>query len=136
MSIRLRSLVAPLVLVLLFIGPAWPDEFSDFRASVKDAAYRAATAVGYLESGNRDAATLEIEDLRIAWNVATARFTKPPPGFGGEPQSYGSALLNVKTNLVVASMMINSGHGEVARQALIDIGKELSALLKAAGTTY
>ncbi|MGI8527402.1 MAG: hypothetical protein ACR2K5_14755 [Pseudolabrys sp.] len=127
------SLARLAILFLALTKAATAGEIDDFNAAIEQASSHNRVAIGYLRTGNSDLAAREIDRLRDAWNDVSSRFAKPPAAFAGHAQLYANTMLNVKTVLVAASIMINSRHDDVARDALLDIRNELYGLRKAAG---
>jgi hypothetical protein len=118
---------------LLVAGPAKADELADFNAAVEVAESHNRVAIEYLRTGNTDLASLEIDRLRAAWAKLNERFAgKRPAVFGGNTY-YVVAMTDISTRLITADMMINSGHPDVTRQALLAIRNDLYKLRKSAG---
>jgi hypothetical protein len=131
----MRFGLARFAILLTLFSPvsAWAGELSDFNAAVEQVSAHNRVALGYLRTGNTDLAALEIDRLRDAWRAVTSRFGKPPDAFSDHAQLYTTTMVDVSTRLVTASIMMNSGHTDVARDSLNAIRTELSDLRKAAG---
>jgi hypothetical protein len=127
------SLARLAVLLVLLAAPARADELADFNTAVEGAAAHQRVALGYLRTGNNDLAALEIERMREAWGAVTDRFGRPPAALGRDRKLYNHTMLDVTTRLVAASIMIDTGHTDAARDALTAIRAELTALRKANG---
>jgi hypothetical protein len=133
-SMRLpRLLAACLWLTAACTAPAAADELGDFNAAVERASSHHRVALGYLRTGNVDLAMLELERMGDAWNEVTDRFGKaPPPPFRNNPL-FGQAMLDVPTRLATASILVNIGRVDVARQGLAEIRTVLARLRRASG---
>ena len=117
--------------LLLFAPAARADDLANFNAAAEAAATHQRVALGYLRTGNVDLAALEIDRMRAAWGKVTA--LKRPAALNRDPQLYTTTMLDVTTRLVGASIMIDSGRPDAARQSLEAIRAELTALRKANG---
>jgi hypothetical protein len=129
----LISIARSAVLIFVLVGGATAGDLSDFNAAIEKASAHNRVAIGYLRTGNRDLAMLEIDRLREAWGAVASRFSKPPDAFADHAQLYTTTMLDVSTRLVAASIMINSGRPDAARDSLTGLRNELSDLRKAAG---
>jgi hypothetical protein len=115
----------------LLAFPAWGDELADFNAAAEAAAAHQRAAVTYLHTGNIEGAGLEITGMRRAWSRVTA--LKRPAALNHDPQLYTTIMLAISTQLVGASIMIQSGRPDAARKSLEDISAQLEALRRANG---
>lgn len=129
----MRISVAVAAFLAWAAGPAFAGTLADFHAAVEGAAAHNRVAIGYLRTGNSELAALEIDRMREAWSTVGERVGKRPPEFDKVSQRYTTTMLDVSTRLVAASIMINSGRNDAARQSLEAIRDELSDLRKAAG---
>jgi hypothetical protein len=112
---------------------ATADELDDFNAAVERASSHHRVALGYLRTGNVDLAMLELERMGDAWGQVTDRFGKaPPPPFRNNPL-FGQAMLDVPTRLATASILVNIGRIDVARQGLAEIRTVLAKMRRASG---
>jgi hypothetical protein len=130
---RINFTWAVILALALLTGNAWAGDLTDFNAAMEKASSHNRVAIGYLRTGNSDLAALEIDRMREAWGTLTSRFGKPPDAFSDQAQLYTTTLLDVSTRLVAASIMINSGRPDAARQSLSAIRDEFSHLRKASG---
>jgi len=89
-------------------------------------------AAGYLRTGNIELATVEIDGLREAWAKVS---TLPRPSVFGDQQRYTGTILQVATQLVGISLVLNLGRPDVARESLDNIRKLLSDLRRENGVT-
>jgi hypothetical protein len=125
----------PAILALLLAGlagsPACADDLSNFHAAVEKAASHQRVAIAYLRTGNVDLAALEIERLRAAWSGVTA--IKRPAALNRDPQLYTTTMLDVATKLVGATLVLDMGRPDVARDSLQAIRAQISALRKTNG---
>jgi hypothetical protein len=120
---------------ILIAGPAKADELADFNAAVEAAESHNRVAIEYLRTGNIDLASLEIDRLRSAWAKLNERFAGKRPAIFDGNKYYVIAMTDIATRLITSDMMINSGHPDVARQALLAIRNDLYKLRKSAGIT-
>ncbi len=113
--------------------PAAAGELADFNAAVEKASAHNRVASGYLRTGNRDLALIEIGRLRTAWAAVVTRFAGKRPDAFDDGAQFGAALTDVSTQLVAADMMLNSGRLEAARNSLAAVRTSLSNLRRANG---
>jgi hypothetical protein len=135
-SMLLRLLVAYLALACLggwLVTAAHADDLSDFNAAVERVSSHHRVALGYLRTGNVDLATLEIERMGDAWGRMMDRFGKTPPAPFRNNPLFGQALLDVPTRLATASILINIGRIDVAREGLSEIRTVLARMRRASG---
>jgi len=129
-------LIRVLSLALAIAAPsvaARAGDLANFNAAVETAAGHNRVAIGYLRTGNVDLASVEVDRLRSAWAKVAERFSsKRPDAFDGNPH-YVVAFTDIATRLIAADMMLNSGRGEVAQEALIAVRDDLYNLRKSAG---
>jgi hypothetical protein len=124
---------AALIVCLAFAGAAAADALSDFHAAVEKAAVHNRVAIGYLRTGNRDLAAREIEFLGAAWQAVVDRFgAAPPEAFAGNDR-YAATLVDVSTRIVTATIVLDLGRGDVARESLDAIRRGLSQMRAASG---
>lgn len=127
-----RLLVAVLILAAS-LGSAAADELTDFHAAVETFSTHHRVAVGYLRTGNRELASVEIDSMRDAWSALVARFGKDrPPAFRDNPL-YVTTFVDVPTRLVGVSLMLTMGRADLASSALLAVRQELSDLRRASG---
>jgi hypothetical protein len=110
--------------------PARADDLADFNAAVERAAAHNRVAIGYLRTGNVDLAGLELDRLREAWALVSAR--KRPDVFR-DSALYTTVMTDNAARLVSADMMMNMGKPDVARTSLLGIRDNLYNLRKSAG---
>jgi hypothetical protein len=113
--------------------PAAADELGDFNAAVERVSAHHRVALGYLRTGNVDLAMMELERMGDAWGRVQDRFGKaPPPPFRNNPL-FGQAMLDVPTRLATASILVNIGRIDVAREGLAEIRTVLAKMRRASG---
>lgn len=118
---------------LLVASAAKAGDLAEFNAAAEAAEAHNRVAIGYLRTGNVDLASIEIDRLRAAWGKLGARFNgKRPDMFEGN-NYYVVAMTDIAARLVTADMMLNSGHIDVSRQALLAVREDLYKLRKSAG---
>jgi len=114
-------------------GPAWTGELADFNTAVEKAIAHHRVALGYLRSGNADLAAREIEGMKIAWSALVDRFgAKRPDAFDGNAH-YATTLTDVSTRIVTATIMLDSGRPDSARESLLAVRGEISKMRRASG---
>lgn len=124
--------------ILAFAVMSWGNaacagDLADFNAAVEAAAAHNRVAIGYLRTGNKDLAAVELDQLRAAWAKVSQRFAgKRPEAFDGNPL-YVTVMTDIAMRMVTADMMLNSGRSEPARDALTAIRDDLYNLRKSAG---
>jgi hypothetical protein len=119
-------------LALVSITAAHADDLDDFNRAVEAAMSHHRVAAGYLRTGNIELATVEIDGLREAWAKVS---TLPRPSVFGDQQRYTGTILQVATQLVGISLVLNLGRPDVARESLDNIRKLLSDLRRENGVT-
>ncbi|MGH9485935.1 MAG: hypothetical protein ACRD1F_12850 [Terriglobales bacterium] len=108
-------------------------DLADFNTAVEAAEAHNRVAIGYLRTGNVALAERALERLRAAWRQLNAEFAgKTPTVFKGDAY-YGIAMTDISARLITADLMINSGHPQVAREALEAVRDDLYKLRKSAG---
>jgi hypothetical protein len=122
-----RHLAAILGLVVA-TGSAGADELTDFHAAIEQAASHNRVAIAYLRTENVDLAALELDGLRQAWSAFATRFGKSPPAGLRDNPLFATTLVDVPVRVVAASMMIDMGRPDLARDSLLAIRNELSTL--------
>ena len=115
----------------LLVFPARADELADFNAAAAAAEQHQRAALAYVHKGDIEGAGLEITEMRRAWSRVTA--LKRPAALNHDPQLYTTTMLTISTQLVGASIMIQSGRPGAARKSLEDIPVQLEALRRANG---
>jgi hypothetical protein len=119
-------------LALACLAAARADDLEDFNRAVEAAMSHHRVAAGYLRTGNIELATLEIDGLREAWAKVS---TLPRPAAFRDQQRYTSTILQIATQLVGISLVLNLGRPDVARESLDTIRKMLSDLRRENGVT-
>ncbi|MEJ0077138.1 MAG: hypothetical protein WDO17_17180 [Alphaproteobacteria bacterium] len=119
-------------LVLACLTSARADDLDDFNRAVEAAMSHHRVASGYLRTGNIELATLEIEGLREAWAKVS---TLPRPVAFRDPERYTGTILQVATQLVGISLVLNLGRPDVARESLDNIRRLLADLRREYGVT-
>jgi hypothetical protein len=108
-------------------------DLAEFNDAMESASSFNRVAIGYLRTGNADLASIEIDQLRIAWGKLTARFAgRRPDAFDGD-QLYAPLFTGVSARLVAADLMLKSGRLDATRQSLDAIRGDFYDLRKAAG---
>jgi hypothetical protein len=125
---RLSAAILGLAIATISVGA---DELTDFHAAIEQAASHNRVAIGYLGTENIDLAAFELDGLRQAWSAFAARFGKLPPAGLRDNPLFATTLADVPVRAVTASMMINMGRPDIARDSLLAIRNEISALRRA-----
>jgi hypothetical protein len=128
-----RRLLAATFALMLSVGAAAADDLSLFNAAVEEFAAHQRVAIGYLRTENSELAALELDRMREAWGSLAERFGKDRPAVFRDNPRYTTALVDIPTRLVGASLMITMGRPDLARDALIAVRKELAQLRRASG---
>jgi len=103
------------VLALAFLTAARADDLDDFNRAVEAAMSHHRIAAGYLRTGKIDLAAREIDGLREGWAKVS---TLPRPAAFRDQERYTSTILQVATQLVGVSLVLNLGRADVARESL------------------
>jgi hypothetical protein len=124
--------LAALVIVLAGVvnSRALADDLADFNAAAEQMESHNRVAIGYLRTGNIDLASIELDRVRDAWAKLNAG--KRPSVFDGNTY-YVVATTDIATRLITADLMMNSGHPDVTRDALLAAREDLYKLRKSAG---
>ncbi len=127
-------LARAIIFALAFVaGAARADDLADFNAAVETASTHNRVAIGDLRAGRLDAALLEINGLREAWELLEQRFAgKRPAAFDGV-ELYNTLFTRMRARLVGVDLMITMGKPDAVRQALEAIRGDFYDLRKAAG---
>src|SRR4051812_19405532 len=128
----LKHAVCIAALALVCFAAARADDLNDFSRAVEAAMSHHRLAAGYLRAGNIQLATPEIDGLREAWAKVS---TLPRPAAFRDPERYTGTILQVATQLVGISLVLNLGRPDVARESLDNIRKMLSDLRRENGVT-
>ena len=99
------------------------DDIDDFNRAVETAMSHRRVAAEYLRTGNIDLAVLEIDGMRAAWGKVS---TLPRPAAFRDQQRYTGTILEIAAGLVGASLVLNLGRPDVAREQLGTIRASLS----------
>src|SRR6185312_12822902 len=102
----LKRVACMAALALVSITAAHADDLDDFNRAVEAAMSHHRVAAGYLRTGNIELATVEIDGLREAWAKVS---TLPRPSVFGDQQRYTGTILQVATQLVGISLVLNLG---------------------------
>jgi hypothetical protein len=114
-------------------GAAGAGDLAEFNGAMESVSSFNRVAIGYLRTGNTDLASIEIDQMRMAWGKFTARFAgRRPDAFDGNPQ-YALLFTGVSARLVAADLMLKSGRLDAARHSLDAIRGDFYDLRKAAG---
>src|SRR5947208_11315178 len=111
-------------------APARADDLDDFNRAAEAAMSHRRVAAEYLRTGNIDLAVLEIEGVREAWGKVS---TLPRPAVFRDQQRYTGTMLEIAAGLVGASLVLNLGRPDVARESLGTIRASLSRLRRENG---
>jgi hypothetical protein len=126
-----RALAMGLALALASL-PARADDLADFNRAVEAAMNHHRVAAGYLRTENIDLAVLEIEGMRTAWAKVS---TLPRPAAFRDEERYTATMLDIAARLIGATLVLNLGRTDVARESLDAIRKSLSELRRRNGVT-
>ena len=109
-------------------------DLADFNAAAEQVESHNRVAIGYLRTGNVDLASIELDRLRDAWGDIAAS-ALPANGRTFSPATRITLCCSPTSamRLVTADMMLNSGHPEVARQALHAVRTDFYDLRRSAG---
>jgi hypothetical protein len=119
-------------LALAGLTAARADDLDDFNRAVEAAMSHHRVAAGYLRTGNIELASVEIDGLREAWAKVS---TLPRPAAFRNQERYTGTILQVATQLVGISLVLNLGRPDVARESLDTIRRMLSDLRRESGVT-
>jgi len=112
---------------------AEPGDLAEFNDAMESASSFNRVAIGYLRTGNADLASIEIDQMRVAWGKLTARFAGHRPAAFDGLTLYSNLWTRVSAHLVAADIMLKSGRFDAARQSLDAIRGDFYDLRKAAG---
>jgi hypothetical protein len=112
-------------LALACLTAARADDLDDFNQAVEMAMSHHRVAAGYLRTGNIELAALELDGLRGSWAKVTLL---PRPAAFGDEQRYTATMLGIAARLLGATLVLNMGRVDVARESLDTIRKSLSEL--------
>ena len=126
-----RALALGLALALASL-PARADDLADFNRAVEAAMSHHRVAAGYLRTENVDLAVLEIDGMRTAWAKVS---TLPRPAAFRDEERYTATMLDIAARLIGATLVLNLGRTDVARESLDAIRKSLSELRRRNGVT-
>lgn len=128
--VRLNRATCMAVCLVCLTMPARADSLDDFNRAVEAAMSHRRVAAEYLRTGNIDLAALEIEGMREAWGKVS---TLPRPTALRDPERYTGTLLQIASQLIGVTLVLNLGRPDVARDSLDQIRKMLSALRRENG---
>ncbi|HVG51319.1 MAG TPA: hypothetical protein VM867_06785 [Xanthobacteraceae bacterium] len=114
-------------------SPAFADDLADFNAAVERAAAHNRAALGYLRTESVDLAAVELNRMKTAWGDLTGRFGATPPAALRDNKLYTETLVDVPVRIVTATMMLDFGRVEIARNSLQAIRLSLSNLRRESG---
>lgn len=130
----LRAWLTAAAAVWLIAGPAAAaGDLPAFHAAVEKAMAHHRVVLGYLRTGNLDLAAIELDRFAEAWRAVTGRFGSSPPDVFKGRQIYLTTMVDISTRIVGASMLIDAGRPEPAREGLVGVRTALAALRKAGG---
>jgi hypothetical protein len=110
--------------------PAHADDLDDFHRAVEAAMSHHRVAAGYLRTGNIDLAALELEGIRGSWAKVTSL---PRPAAFRDEQRYTGTMLDIAARLLGATLVLNMGRVDVARESLDAVRKSLADLRRENG---
>jgi hypothetical protein len=110
--------------------PAHADDLDDFHRAVEAAMSHHRVAAGYLRTGNIDLAAVELEGIRGSWAKVTSL---PRPAAFRDEQRYTSTMLDIAARLLGATLVLNMGRVDVARESLDAVRKSLADLRRENG---
>src|ERR1700719_1010535 len=125
--------IATSAVLLAGLGAVRAEDLALFNAAMEDVASHNRVAIGYLHNDNVDLAAVERERLKAAWGAFAERFggTRPEPF--RDNKLYVTMLVDVPTRIVTATIMLNFGRPDIARNSLEAIRDEISAVRRASG---
>lgn len=127
-----RSIVVIAACLTLTL-PARADDLAEFNAAVERAAAHNRAALGYLRTDSVDLATAELDKMRTAWGDLTGRFGAKPPAAMRDNSLYTETLVDVPMRIVTASLMLDMGRPDMAKNSLQEIRLALSDLRRESG---
>jgi hypothetical protein len=110
--------------------PAHADDLDDFHRAVEAAMSHHRVAAGYLRTGNIDLAAVELEGIRGSWAKVTSL---PRPAAFRDEQRYTGTMLDIAARLLGATLVLNMGRVDVARESLDAVRKSLADLRRENG---
>lgn len=127
-------LARAIIFALAFVASAArADDLADFNAALEAVSAPNRVAIDDLRTGKLDAALLDIDRLREAWDVFERRFAgKRPAAFDGV-ELYGTLFIRIRVRLVGIDLMIAMGKPDAVRQALEGVRGDFYDLRKGAG---
>lgn len=132
-SLLVISRVSVIVACCIAALPAWADDLAEFNAAVERAAAHNRVALGYLRTQSVDLAAVELDRMKTAWGDLTGRFGAKPPTALRDNKLYTETLVDVPVRIVTATMMLDFGRIEIARNSLQAIRLSLSNLRRESG---
>jgi hypothetical protein len=111
-------------------APARADDLDDFNRAVEAAMSHRRVAAGYLRTGNIDLAVLELEGIRGSWAKVASL---PRPAAFRDEQRYTGTMLDIAARLLGATLVLNMGRVDVARESLDAVRKSLADLRRENG---
>ena len=128
------SLFRTAILALVFAaGTAAANDLADFNAVVEMASAHRREALRHLDDGKNELALQQIEHMRESWGAVVSRFGAKPPNAFNDRELYTTTMVTVSTRLVAASLMLNTGRPEIARDSLLAIGADIEHLRMSSG---
>ena len=118
------------ILATLVATHAAADDVAAFHAAVEEVASHNRAAIGYLRTENVDLAVTELDRLRASFGALVTRFRTAPEPLRGNPL-YLETMVDGQMRIIAASMMIDMGRLDLARDSLQAIRKALSDLRRA-----
>ncbi|MDA1090132.1 MAG: hypothetical protein O3A85_07460 [Proteobacteria bacterium] len=124
-------LIFTLVLCAAFLGPA-PKARSapihDFNNAVFTAYGHYREALFYLQTGNAQVASFELEEMAVRWRAIVERFAKSPPGVFSADPTWQETLMDIEKRTAAGLETAINNDAEAAKKHLGPIRKILSEL--------
>src|SRR5262249_54049777 len=117
--------------LLAGLGAARADDLSLFNAAMEDVASHNLVALGYLRNENLELAVVEIERMKESWGAFAEKFSGDRPAPFRDNKLYVTMLVDVPPRIVTAMIMINFGRPDIAKNSLVSIRDEMSAVRRA-----
>ena len=125
--------IATSAVLLAGLGAVRAEDLTLFNAAMEDVASHNRVAIGYLHNDNVDLAAVELERMKDAWGAFAERFGGNRPEPFRDNKLYVTMLVDVPTRIVTATIMLNFGRPDIARNSLEAIRDEISAVRRASG---
>jgi hypothetical protein len=125
---------ALMAILSLWLGAAaHAGDLSDFHAAAEKVSAHNRVAIGYLRTGNRDLARLELDRMQAAWKKLFDRFSTKPPDAFSDSDLYSSTLADVSKHIAAATNKTEHDQSDEARDLLLGVRQALSRLRRSSG---